>query len=390
MKYEREYGNYPFSFSFLNQQENRLMLSRNRTRVTVPPAGERGSGNVARKCLSEVERQCSDGSCISRIELCPEEQLMNQNTILIMIIVGLAIVIFLVILYCFQQRQSRANRQYEMEGEHSDECDHESLNAPPPTYDEVVHTNMYPETPQTRRLRELSEEPSSPMTPPPNYDTALIILAQSEESILCKPHSRQSSVIRRCISVDEIQTRQPQTPVSSSPDVEHKDGRHKSRRIFRFSKHFSRRLSQSNGFKSSTSNINSSQCQSFLITPPPYPLTPPLYPFTPPPPLTPLVVESQESQSSAQTANSLVTDIQATQPLVHIDSKSTEPRLEVTQAVSDLHHEQETCGVASKSNTVTMSTDTGSSSRTPLLKQSNVLKVLSSNECLNTPVQDVL
>lgn len=33
-----------------------------------------------------------------------EEQLMNQNTILIMIVVGLAVVIFLIVLYCFQQR----------------------------------------------------------------------------------------------------------------------------------------------------------------------------------------------------------------------------------------------------------------------------------------------
>ena len=36
--------------------------------------------------------------------LTAEEQLMNQNTILIMIVVGLAVVIFLIVLYCFQQR----------------------------------------------------------------------------------------------------------------------------------------------------------------------------------------------------------------------------------------------------------------------------------------------
>lgn len=36
---------------------------------------------------------------------------MNQNTILIMIVVGLAVVVFLVILYCFQQRQRRADRR---------------------------------------------------------------------------------------------------------------------------------------------------------------------------------------------------------------------------------------------------------------------------------------
>ena len=41
-----------------------------------------------------------------------EEQMMNQNTILIMVVVGLAVVVFLVILYCFQQRQRRNDRTY--------------------------------------------------------------------------------------------------------------------------------------------------------------------------------------------------------------------------------------------------------------------------------------
>lgn len=34
-----------------------------------------------------------------------EEQLINQNTILIMIVVGIAVVVFVVILYCLQQRR---------------------------------------------------------------------------------------------------------------------------------------------------------------------------------------------------------------------------------------------------------------------------------------------
>lgn len=48
--------------------------------------------------------------CFIMLDLA-EEKLMNQNTILIMIVVGLAVVVFLVILYCFQQRQRRANRE---------------------------------------------------------------------------------------------------------------------------------------------------------------------------------------------------------------------------------------------------------------------------------------
>jgi len=34
----------------------------------------------------------------------------------------------------------------------SEDCDNESLYAPPPTYDEVIHSNMYPPTPQARRV----------------------------------------------------------------------------------------------------------------------------------------------------------------------------------------------------------------------------------------------
>ena len=42
---------------------------------------------------------------------------MNQNTILIMIVVGMAVIVFLIILYCFQQRQREANRAAsELEG----------------------------------------------------------------------------------------------------------------------------------------------------------------------------------------------------------------------------------------------------------------------------------
>ena len=34
----------------------------------------------------------------------------------------------------------------------SDDCDNESLYAPPPAYEEVINSNMYPATPEERRV----------------------------------------------------------------------------------------------------------------------------------------------------------------------------------------------------------------------------------------------
>ncbi|XP_046565056.1 uncharacterized protein LOC124273791 [Haliotis rubra] len=143
------------------------------------------------KCDLTIYRQCEDGSCISKVELCPDEQIMNQNTILIMIVVGMAVVIFLIILYCFQQRQrgngrSGRNDHFEsINGEGmSGDGDNASLFMPPPTYDEVVTTDLYPATPQMLRNTRMSSSDEPPMTPPPNYEVALHILAQSHESVL--------------------------------------------------------------------------------------------------------------------------------------------------------------------------------------------------------------
>lgn len=166
-------------------------------------------------CEVENYRLCADGSCISQVDLCPEEQLMNQNTILIMIVVGLAVVIFLIVLYCFQQRNRSPThsrgRSVRSSGTNGDEADRISLFLPPPTYDEVITTNLYPPTPQIfhRRDRITSSE-ELPMTPPPNYDTALILLSRSHESVLSPSYDtvpKRPSLNRghrRSLSVDQL------------------------------------------------------------------------------------------------------------------------------------------------------------------------------------------
>ncbi|CAG2190253.1 unnamed protein product [Mytilus edulis] len=237
------------------------------TTITVPKEPE------YRSCELSGEKTCNDGRCISKIDLCPEEQLMNQNTILIMIVVGIAVVIFLIVLYCFQQRQRNASRsrlrnqskyvvkccwftqtrsrlrnqskycsnvplilknkvkikKSESRSRHQSKygstfdshkqgqgqdikvstvapliltnkvkgqdikitlwIQKESLFEPPPAYNEAIDTRLYPPTPQMLRDRALRppSEDQPPMTPPPNYDTALQILAKSHESVLGKP-----------------------------------------------------------------------------------------------------------------------------------------------------------------------------------------------------------
>lgn len=193
-------------------------------------------------CMSAGERRCEDGSCIARVELCPEEQLMNQNTILIMVVVGLAVVVFLVILYCFQQRQRRHNRGEGETGLTDNDYDNASLYAPPPTYEDVINTNLYPPTPQQQRLRLTSLD--EPLTPPPNYDAALIILARSQESVLTKSR-RKSSVFRRSVSMEQINNSHNETsPSITNNESETPKEQTKRRSIFRFSRQFSRPLSQ--------------------------------------------------------------------------------------------------------------------------------------------------
>lgn len=145
------------------------------------------------------------------------------------------------------------------------------------------------------QLHELSDEPASPLTPPPNYDTALRILAQSAESILNKTRCRQSSLVRRSLSMDQVNDNrsQPNSPCGrdTTDDSEnHKIERTKSRRIFRFSGKFCKNTG-SDIHSSGAKGHSDSQCQSNLVTPPPYPDTPLLYPTSPPPPFSPSVPE---------------------------------------------------------------------------------------------------
>ncbi|KAK7114065.1 uncharacterized protein [Littorina saxatilis] len=151
-------------------------------------------------CQPDSQRQCMDGSCISRMELCPEEEMMNQDTVLIMIGVGMGVVLFLIMLYCLQQRHNTGTERQSL---NYDETDHPELLMPPPAYDEAVNINLYPPTPQRNRRIPSAEEP---ITPPPNYDAALHILAQSQENVFASKEAaaEASPVLRRAVSVEHV------------------------------------------------------------------------------------------------------------------------------------------------------------------------------------------
>lgn len=131
------------------------------------------------------------------------------------------------------------------------------------------------------------------MTPPPTYNSALLILARSAESLLQhKPVNKRLSVLsRRSLSMDVIEIEQTSPPKQESAEADGhptNDWKSKSRNIFRFSRQFSKP-----GHIPSHSDKDGSghHCQSILITPPPYPQTPPIYPLTPPPPCTPQAID---------------------------------------------------------------------------------------------------
>ncbi|KAL5020993.1 hypothetical protein ScPMuIL_000148 [Solemya velum] len=175
--------------------------------------------------LTPGERLCEDGSCVQTVDLCPEEQLMNKNTILIMIVVGMAVVIFLIILYCFQRRTRRSNMSLRLRSQAEavvaladNESDNISLFLPPPTYNEVMTTDLYPPTPELRRQVQPSiEEP--PLTPPPNYDAALNILAQSHECVFSIKQEEPRTIARRSISLDFLhQSKESASIVCDNPN----------------------------------------------------------------------------------------------------------------------------------------------------------------------------
>ncbi|XP_059178064.1 uncharacterized protein LOC131957348 [Physella acuta] len=157
-------------------------------------------------CVSSGHRRCIDGSCIASVDLCPEEQQLNQNTIIIMLVVGMACILFLVVLYCYKQRKA-LRRQEHNSSNHAafesviGEGDNASMNLPPPSYDEVINSNLYPVTPVFQRNARITSF-EEPRTPPPNYDAALDILAHSQESVLPIKTQPISPVVRRSISTE--------------------------------------------------------------------------------------------------------------------------------------------------------------------------------------------
>ncbi|KAL8593017.1 hypothetical protein ACOMHN_017947 [Nucella lapillus] len=103
-------------------------------------------------CPLDSQRQCEDGMCVPRSELCPEEELLSQETILVMIGIAMAVFLLLIFLYCIQQHRHNTDTQPQgaVSGE---EPNHpELLLVPPPAYDEAVDVFLYPPTPQIDRL----------------------------------------------------------------------------------------------------------------------------------------------------------------------------------------------------------------------------------------------
>jgi len=150
-----------------------------------------------------------------------------MQLVLVMTVVAVAVVVYLLVLYCLQQRR-QGHRRTRVRGsvrrlaraEHNIDSDldtadgdNTSLDMPPPnyhllppTYDEVVNTDQYPVSRRgslQRNMRISSFD--EPITPPPNYDAALDIIANSYYGYgsMCpsKPVPVRP-VVRRCISTD--------------------------------------------------------------------------------------------------------------------------------------------------------------------------------------------
>ena len=133
---------------------------------------------------------------------------------------------------------------------------------------------------QFQRRRISSDEP---LTPPPNYDAALIILARSQDSVLTKSR-RKSSVYRRSVSLEQMNNYQNERSPSltNNNDSETPKDQKKRRSIFRFSRQFSGPLSQ----KDYTSVPSRRSSRPLSLTLPCSPMLPPQSPevqFSSPP-----------------------------------------------------------------------------------------------------------
>ncbi|KAK0062689.1 hypothetical protein Bpfe_007894 [Biomphalaria pfeifferi] len=158
-------------------------------------------GHFPLPCLSSGNRRCMDGSCIASVDLCPEELELNKSTIVIMLVIGLTVLFCLLILYCYKQRSQRRRQETNNNQHFVSENEDISLNIPPPNYDEVVSSNLYPVTPVFQRSMRTSYG-EEPRTPPPNYDAALDILAHSSETLMSSKTQPINPVVRRSISTE--------------------------------------------------------------------------------------------------------------------------------------------------------------------------------------------
>jgi len=153
------------------------------------------------KCKAGYRLCADETTCILKDSICPDEDLIQQKSVLIMVVIGMAVVIFLLILYCFQQRSQEHSQRRETRTETDSYIgDNASFYLPPPTYEEVIGSNLYP----CSSVAHQTMVPASPTTPPPNYDAALTILENSKNSSVIPPAftNMNGPVIRRSVSTD--------------------------------------------------------------------------------------------------------------------------------------------------------------------------------------------
>lgn len=137
-------------------------------------------------------------------------------------------------------------------------------------------------------MRQIStEDQRGPITPPPNYASALIILARSQECLSPKEVD-SSSCIRRCVSLEQVPNPVTESDKECFELKEKTKPYSKHKNIFRFSRQFSR-ISRAESGNNNANSISPRTPRS----PPPYS---PVIPQSPPPPLTPLPADTMQSQ----------------------------------------------------------------------------------------------
>uniref|UniRef100_A0A0B6YNT2 Uncharacterized protein n=1 Tax=Arion vulgaris TaxID=1028688 RepID=A0A0B6YNT2_9EUPU len=158
-------------------------------------------------CVYNGQKRCTDESCASRMDICPEEQLIDQTTVFILLTVGMVVSVLLIVLYCFQKRRQRSTQHRGID--HVTfvpiigDGDNASLYMPPPAYEEVVGSSLYQVISASQRNASRMSLPEEPRTPPPNYDAALYILAHNHDyTVFPTKVEPKSPVVRRSISTE--------------------------------------------------------------------------------------------------------------------------------------------------------------------------------------------